>query len=112
MRISDWSADVGSSDLVTLTLTRPLYRASGESRQQADFQAAARRLLRSTISVARCSARSNRSNIPSISLSVLIIGGTKASVSPISQNGRASFRERVWQYVLISVVNVSLKKKK
>src|SRR3546814_14535972 len=37
--------------------------------------------------------------------------GQQGMVSPGRQSGRASCRERVWQYGLISVVGVSLKKK-
>src|SRR3546814_12189249 len=92
MRMSDWSSDVCSSDLAT----------SGCSRSHAQMRAAfsPARLMRSS-SVSRL-----RKSIQALCGSRMV-----PMVLRIIQIGRASCRERVCQYVLISVVAVSLKKK-
>src|SRR3546814_19777926 len=94
MRISDWSSDVCSSDLIDRAMLRGKLRHHGEN-----SGADARQFGGCVDAVfpmngpnkARCSSlRAQRSN-PEI--------------------GRASCRERVCKYVSISVVAVSLKKK-
>src|SRR3546814_18978175 len=90
MRISDWSSDVCSSDLARIHIT--------PSAKQ-HFASISRRF--SSITVAA---------------PVRVTGSARPSAlvrsSPLMKIGRASCRERVCQYVSISVVAVSLKKKK
>src|SRR3546814_16611731 len=87
MRISDWSSDVCSSDLRReRRAARVLVRASTSDRRgHADPRRAAGL------------TRRRRSTCP--------------DPATIAEIGRASCRERVCQYVSISVVDVSLKKK-
>src|SRR3546814_20710952 len=87
MRISDWSSDVCSSDLKANSLfsciVSPIPHASSN-----------------------LPGRHNAAN------ALATIAATHAAGATIAQEiGRASSRERVSQYVLISVVAVSLKKK-
>src|SRR3546814_16367400 len=84
MRISDWSSDVCSSDLESLAWSRSLVEANLRGVDSHGVQ----RLPRY--------------------LDLLRTGQIKARPAKI---GRASCRERVCQYVSISVVAVSLKKK-
>src|SRR3546814_12270868 len=105
MRISDWSSDVCSSDLYkqaivdaadtgTVMLNRsgtPCVRALKTGRSLALYAAGSM----------------DRAELKTVQQ--LYFGGDmEASVGPI---GRASCRERVCQYVYISVVAVSLKNK-
>src|SRR3546814_18267044 len=95
MRISDWSSDVCSSDLVeayaagrveaviTFASEGPALEASG-----------ARRIFDSR-------------QLPGEIVDVLVVD--RQRVNPEQQIGRASCRERVCQYVYVSVVAVSLK---
>src|SRR3546814_19684589 len=99
MRISDWSSDVCSSDLVAVlenafAKVRPrenhaerIERRPGLDRAAADHAALRKR--------PRAAAG----------------GRARISNGDAGQIGRASCRERVCQYVSISVVAVSLKKK-
>src|SRR3546814_11614206 len=99
MRISDWSPDVCSSDLEHLIeagLTRFACFSLPEAqtnRWARERESAYCRLLQ-------------RDGLP-----VNIYRGLETS-APLWEIGRASCRERVCQYVSISVVAVSLKKKK
>src|SRR3546814_18901735 len=86
MRISDWSSDVCSSDLCPARRPRPRPRP-GRGRP----------MLFGSRSAAA-------SALPCSSLPSSCASGS-------DEIGRASCRERVCQYVLISVVAVSLKKK-
>src|SRR3546814_21087598 len=86
MRISDWSSDVCSSDLYKLN--------------DADVEANMRAVRQ---------ARQN-SNLTVFSLHNHEPGNASETPSDF-EKGRASCRERVWKYVKISVVAVSLKKK-
>src|SRR3546814_8297121 len=90
MRSSDWSSDVCSSDLAPLGLAGG---AAGEGDQThiVDGRVARRKLGRLAFGN--------------------IFQRIGAAVVKITQIGRASCRERVCQYVYISVVAVSLKKK-
>src|SRR3546814_19253414 len=94
MRISDWSSDVCSSDLRVW-----LERGMGRVRLQR-----LRRALR------------RHPQLPQYER--LVLGGVVEALQAAGfaavagQIGRASCRERVCQYVSISVVAVSLKKKK
>src|SRR3546814_14583662 len=89
MRISDWSSDVCSSDLLRDAHHHGAgYPPGQRARTACAVSGAARRHAS-----ARCAG--------SDGVSVLFTG---------QEIGRASCRERVYQYVLISVVAVSLKK--
>src|SRR3546814_15853765 len=96
MRISDWSSDVCSSDLATLP----------------DRGRAERPHHRQPLPEGRGAARA----MIAMALALLAVVALVAAVGPATgyadgQIGRASCRERVCQYVSISVVAVSLKKK-
>src|SRR3546814_15190481 len=90
MRISDWSSDVCSSDLFALTSPgQPIHLRFAGIPMGHEFSP--------------------------LVLALLQVGGhpSKTAADVIEQEiGRASCRERVCQYVYISVVAVSLKKKK
>src|SRR3546814_20313092 len=100
MRISDWSSDVCSSDLDFIGLTL-LFAAYGMQPMAALaltavlYHVASHALFKSLLFVGTGS----------------VLHAT-AERSLGKQIGRASCRERVCQYVEISVVAVSLKKKK
>src|SRR3546814_20226174 len=93
MRISDWSSDVCSSDLAAAELpalhsTHPgLWAARGT----------------------HAGGRTRHPQHPHLALFQRRAGSRAPSIS--AQIGRASCRERVCQYVSISVVPVTLKKK-
>src|SRR3546814_17132950 len=91
MRISDWSSDVCSSDL------------SSAATRVASFDT-----TRNSTSVRLCLGLSHQSLLASST--VLTSGSRTLSLNGPVQIGRASCRERVCQYVEISVVAVSLKK--
>src|SRR3546814_11540062 len=86
MRISDWSSDVCSSDLAEVRLV-----LEPKSRN-VDPEMLMESLFRQTDLESR------------ISLNMNVLDATNTQI------GRASCRERVCQYVYISVVAVSLKK--
>src|SRR3546814_16986772 len=90
MRISDWSSDVCSSDLVRFPPDH------GAALGQARGGSAPRR------------RRSRRSKLDTLAL---VTGGNRGLGFAI-EIGRAAGRARVCQYVSISVVAVALKKKK
>src|SRR3546814_16642810 len=100
MRISDWSSDVCSSDLRHRRLAGPRrqygadHRLRPPARPRPGAGAGDGRRLRQTVSVESEEA-----------------GLTLSPSPPLRQIGRASCRERVCQYVSISVVPVSFKKK-
>src|SRR3546814_15854584 len=111
MRISDWSSDVCSSDLSLLPL------ASESIIVRAPSPIAAREL--NIVDVASI-GESRTSTIPDPSTgSSTVTSGTESKVGraasslpgPAEKIGRASCRERVCQYVYLSVVAVSLKQK-
>src|SRR3546814_15814463 len=87
MRISDWSSDVCSSDLLAAD-------QRGGERRAPDRAAQLRPQMRHCADV------------------VLVAMGQQQAVQPVAmpEIGRASCRERVCQYVSISVVAASLKK--
>src|SRR3546814_16189746 len=101
MRISDWSSDVCSSDLSLFAQEPCRYRATSscapDSREWRRVVAARDRR---TVHIRPKDARSSFSR------------PQKPIHDAVEEIGRASCRERVWQYVLISVVAVTLKKKK
>src|SRR3546814_15619062 len=95
MRISDWSSDVCSSDLNEHTKMIWVETPTNPTLKIIDIEALA--------AVARESG------------ALLAVDNTFATPylqTPMDQIGRASCRERVCQYVSISVVAVSLKKNK
>src|SRR3546814_7930157 len=93
MRISDWSSDVCSSDLNWWTTTRLRATRSGRS---ACFVLYIICIMRNIRWSTQASVTSDMRGLPSQNHEKI---------------GRASCRERVCQYVSISVVAVSLKKK-
>src|SRR3546814_13235489 len=106
MRISDWSSDVCSSDLM------PGWRG-GELPPQPEWSLCPRRGL-SGVGARRGGAGDRRDGDRHVAAG----GGTRRArprgdrpPSAGREIGRASWRERVGQYVLISVVVGTLKKK-
>src|SRR3546814_16560465 len=95
MRISDWSSDVCSSDLSLLALSR-------QNLPQLRTEAAENRSARGAYRLKAAEAPRKV---------VLIASGSEVPLALKTEIGRASCRERVCQYVLISVVAVALKKK-
>src|SRR3546814_12167316 len=103
MRISDWSSDVCSSDLITAA---PRLQTS-----PAGPLAGPRRAFDKTLCAASCPISNlHRAMRP---LHGLLSPEFPRQTPPATavEIGRASCRERVCQYVYISVVSVSLKKK-
>src|SRR3546814_4358328 len=98
MRISDWSSDVCSSDLVTLTpegelfaeRIRPLLKQLTEA---ADGLAAAERPLCGSITVALTPTMTSLIGLPLLQKLRTLAPGIRLTI------GRASRRERVGQYV-------------
>src|SRR3546814_16711811 len=111
MRISDWSSDVCSSDLLAAQVAN--HRQDG---------------VAGTIQVGRLGAAHDQVHTVAARRAVIGIGadvGLREAVldlaerpgedtldQPRTEIGRASCRERVWQFGLITVVAVTLKKKK
>src|SRR3546814_20573608 len=104
MRISDWSSDVCSSDLGEGGARRPV-RTVGVIQDITDRKRAE---LALAASEERLRLAQGLSGVGSYDWDIL---RDKAEASDVYQIGRASCRERVCQYVEISVVAVSLKKK-
>src|SRR3546814_18768678 len=104
MRISDWSSDVCSSDLVRFRIkslidTETAVSVLSDDRIVEILKADGVDIARRTVAKYREAMR-----IPS--------SVQRRRDKGISQIGRESCRERVCQYVSISVVAVSLKKKR
>src|SRR3546814_18260216 len=102
MRISDWSSDVCSSDLDRGTVRGGGHRSvaafgGDRARVRVDVQGRDPRAVRGH---AEEVLRRGRGGRPA-----------PAAVLAAGESGRASCRERVCQYVYISVVAVSLQKK-
>src|SRR3546814_14371169 len=109
MRISDWSSDVCSSDLLddnavrTLALRQPMandlreviaaLKISSDIERIGDY---AKNVAKRTIALNQLTPHEAARSIPRMAKLVKI--------------GSASCRERVWQYELISVVAVKFKK--
>src|SRR3546814_14850602 len=103
MRISDWSSDVCSSDLAA-----PATMLSGLAVKVPAWATAGLPLLGSkTAMISRRPAIAPIGKPPPMILPKAVMSGS----SPRWEVGRASWRERVCQYVEISVVAVTLKKK-
>src|SRR3546814_20831175 len=94
MRISDWSSDVCSSDLLT--------GIGLASKNRARCNGIKRSLIARAVVASPAIAAAQRS---------LMARGATFAVTEILQIGRASCRERVCQYVEISVDAVSIQKK-
>src|SRR3546814_18907789 len=105
MRISDWSSDVCSSDLLTPPGKRPMTIVAHEKRR------ASAGIGRSQAKAGRYFDQPTHDRTRTTSSHI----AAKNSGKPIAKsqkNGRASCREREVQYVELSVGAVSLKKKK
>src|SRR3546814_12244032 len=111
MRISDWSSDVCSSDLLIGD------KLIGARRDMRDNLIQGRRQLRlatrrpffevlPAIAFISDAFRPNGINVVKVSANAPLYG------APLEKIGRASCRERVCQYVELSVVAVAIKKKK
>src|SRR3546814_17321054 len=98
MRISDWSSDVCSSDLLENMLR---FEDGGFTVSTADAQAIAD-WQKNPVTGAEIQYRPAR----------VLLQDFTGVPCVVDQIGRASCRERVCQYVYISVVAVSFKKKK
>src|SRR3546814_14704968 len=111
MRISDWSSDVCSSDLLKpSTLLRPQTAIKKINRKPNEINGLAGHPYASARSPTVTFDNENKST-PKVT--VLLDGTTDGRVALGGEKiGRASGRERVCQYVEVSVVGVSLKKKK
>src|SRR3546814_19462679 len=110
MRISDWSSDVCSSDLVDRLLTE----LSDDIRRQSAYVGIERQDLNAMAVAIK------HGELFGTSLANRTIPQTGPSFAPapsaaprgfVATIGRASGRERVCQYVSISVVSVTFKKK-
>src|SRR3546814_17557327 len=108
MRISDWSSDVCSSDLTRLCVRTAERSPSRQPRRKElpspfTFHAESRSPSQ-FVDQQRYESNRNRGDDQTDDET-----GLEAVAN---ENGRASCRERGWQYVLSAVVNVTLKKKK
>src|SRR3546814_17457778 len=99
MRISDWSSDVCSSDLSILRYDREMH----------DFSASPDHAL---LVLGRLDGRLCNSPAADIWLARARLKGASMLSGVAGEIGRASCRERVCQYVSISVVAVSSKKQR
>src|SRR3546814_11909039 len=108
MRISDWSANVCSSDLQAPEEVRPVQAEALPVPEEA--LPAREEVRRAPAAAARLLLRAVRPR-PVHRQAVRVALQVLAIPAPL-QIGRASCRESVCQYVSISVVAVSLKKKK
>src|SRR3546814_15568884 len=100
MRISDWSSDVCSSDLpVAVLVLAP--RAAGAWRVAADAVRPGRDFLFGEVArrrdLERRHARGHQSQRPCIDIAAVVLAGERIEMR--GEIGRASWRERVCQYV-------------
>src|SRR3546814_20718231 len=121
MRISDWSSDVCSSDLLRVVerdTGRPAAGAEEFRRLRCDHQDLATfRQLRQAHDIGECAFVDQQVMQREIDrIGILLGAGQRVIVgrqaAGLQKIGRASWRERVWKYVEISEVGVSLKKKR
>src|SRR3546814_14067625 len=102
MRISDWSSDVCSSDLIAIIMPRGTLWTRNVQLAELDIGTFVTKMFEKKLK-------------EPVQINCGLIGFTVrdgvAAADPILQIGRASCRERVCQYVLISVVADSVKKK-
>src|SRR3546814_11083157 len=108
MRISDWSSDVCSSDLTPGCATR--FGPSGGRGLAWSDQIGSVRILRPAACTSTVACPTQVATMPRGAAKAGGRDGLTATMS--GQIGRASCRERVCQYVYISVVAGSLQKKK
>src|SRR3546814_14200475 len=109
MRISDWSSDVCSSDLRAgqrMTEERTVLDQRVDAARRAEGLARHRRQVMELKQGLILHERIARE------LAFKLLAESEIADPPHAQIGRASCRERVCQYVYISVVAVALKKKK
>src|SRR3546814_18726048 len=126
MRISDWSSDVCSSDLLNNTLTVAAGQAGSHAGRGWDgvtdacVEAVVKQGLPTVFILWGSHARKKAERVPGIGRGDHHLVLTSPHPSPLSahsgffgsrQIGRASCRERVCQYVSIWVVVVTLKNK-
>src|SRR3546814_15018756 len=104
MRISDWSSDVCSSDL--LRSLRRIFEEFDDESPSAHMS----EYSEANIAFHQTIIKLSRSQLIADMTANLFIH--VRAIRDVSQIGRASCRERVCQYVSISGVAVSLKKKK
>src|SRR3546814_15243006 len=110
MRISDWSSDVCSSDL---SIGMSLSVRKGKHYTEVNYDFMHKTMDISAISLHRVLQTALKKDALNEWGSVVALTYIAAQrVFPDYKIGRASCRERVCQYVYISVVAVSLKKKK
>src|SRR3546814_11804066 len=105
MRISDWSSDVCSSDLTTADNLR----GQGPTIRETIVK------LSQAVSILGDHSNDIFATFKNLSTLVSALSDSADLLEALNHNleiGRASCRERVCQYVSISVVAVSLKKKK
>src|SRR3546814_18369936 len=114
MRISDWSSDVCSSDLIWVKAMNRIHHRilaklevdrvilAEQEMGQHIAQMLHNQLVRDYVSLG------NGFHVVDFRVPEPLEG---AAIGKLKQIGRASCRERVWRYMSISVVAVSLKKK-
>src|SRR3546814_19564484 len=105
MRISDWSSDLCSSDLLCIACGPDLWLRTDSTKARRFVMALAR-----LGSAKKCSISSSSVDFPWVLHMVYAIHG-RAPGSDVKKIGSASCRDRGWQYVSISVGAVVLKKK-
>src|SRR3546814_12648801 len=103
MRISDWSSDVCSSDLVA----HRLRQADAMADRHVNRLRVGARPQHCAYRLATVGERHPRA----AALHGLAVLAVETRLGDANEIGRASFRERVCQYVSLSVVAVSLTKK-
>src|SRR3546814_13004586 len=103
MRISDWSSDVCSSDLLHMQESPAMAHASVDSASFATGDSVTLTIDQSSKAALSVDQPPERSLWASLPFCMTVLA---------AEIGRASCRERVCQYVEISVVAVSLKNKK
>src|SRR3546814_8476417 len=97
MRISDWSSDVCSSDLLALPVEQPLERRGGKEQRHRDFTPEQGREHVNRLDT-REHARDEVAGIERRAIAAarhLVVGGAV----DIVELGRATCRERVFKYV-------------
>src|SRR3546814_11850893 len=111
MRISDWSSDLCSSVLVMLVRKAALVDGSGEAFGTISVSLDVTHLKETEDKLRELFERAERTNREKSDFLANMSHELRTPLNGI-EIGRASCRERVCKYVSISVVAVSLKKKK
>src|SRR3546814_17727036 len=107
MRISDWSSDVCSSDLAPLDRD-PAIALVGGDRDVGHSEGPAFQPADQPVE----DVAAAELGLVELRVQVVMVEDELLAAEQLEEIGRASCRERGCQYVLISVVAVSLKKKK